>query len=164
MRSWDQVRVLPHDTALMSLVVHPASTRLVLGGAGYDEVPDTGWTMLIAWLAGAEHLVRLPDRRTHTVRVATVAGTSVEPRTPADQHGIDRDVEEYLADAQVPGPPRGYRWYQRVPEGSGSLAEVYSRVNASLRDADPRGEAFRPRQLAPLMADVVSGLYPGRPG
>lgn len=145
MTPWDHVRALPDDTEPIPLAVRPPSLRLVLGDAEYDRVPDTGWTMLIAWLAGPDHLVRLPDR---------------EPRPAADQNDIDSGLEEYLAEARIPAPPRGNRWYQRVPAGHGSLEKAYSRLNAHLAEVDPSGEAIRPEQIAPLLADAVAALYP----
>ncbi|MET9228507.1 DUF5956 family protein [Lentzea sp. NPDC003310] len=148
---WEQVREVPGDAT---------TSRLELDGVAYDRVPDSGWTMLVAWLAGPEHLVRLPDDEQHLIRVATAAGAGTEPRTPADQEVIDDGIDEYLADAHVPGPPRGYRWYQRLPQGYDDLEKAYRRINAHLRESDPGGAAVRPGQLAPLVAVAVADLYP----
>lgn len=154
---WEQVRELPGETAVTALPGPPASARVEVDGVAYDRVPDTGWTMLVAWTAGAENLVRLPDRERHTVKVTIRGGPArTEPRTQADQDVIDSGIEEYLADARVPRPPRGYRWYQRVPQGCSTLAEAYARINAYLRDSDPGDEPVRPDQPA----RAVAALFP----
>lgn len=160
---WEQVEQLPDDVTTTPISGRPKSVRVEFGGVAYDRVPDTGWGMLVAWLAGPNHLVRLVDDEQHAVTVAVVQGTTTnattEPRTQADQDTINDGIDEYLSDAQVPTPPRGYRWYQRVPHGYDSLNEAHAHINAHLREADPDNNAVRPAELAPLVADVVADLY-----
>lgn len=160
---WEQVRQLPGDVATTPISGRPESVRVEFGGVAYDRVPDTGWGMLVAWLAGPDHLVRLIDDEQHAVTVTVVQGptstTATEPRTQADQATIDDGIDEYLSDAQVPTPPRGYRWFQRVPHGHDSLNEAYARINVHLREADPDNNAVRPEELAPLVANAVADLY-----
>ncbi|QFZ20411.1 DUF5956 family protein [Saccharothrix syringae] len=161
------MRLLPKDTPVTTppgLPGRPASARLQFEGATYDRVPDTGFTMLLAWLAGLEHLVRLPDRESHTVTVTEIRGTArithSGPRTSTDQDTIDEGIEDYLADAGVPAPPRGHRWYQRLPHGHDTLDDVYAHVNTALRATDPEGTAIHPDQLKPILTDIMAVLYP----
>ncbi|MGH3858214.1 DUF5956 family protein, partial [Actinokineospora sp.] len=128
----------------------------------YHQVPDTGFTMLIAWYVGPAHLVRLLDLAHHTVTVTTIqddaATVRVEPRGLADQDTIDEAVEDYLADTGVPAPPRGYRWYQRLPRGHTTLDHLHAEINTRLRGLDPHGTATRPHDIAPLLARIVADL------
>lgn len=162
---WEQVPHAPDNVAVIEVPGRPESTRLKLDGVTYAQVPDTGWTMLIAWLAGRNHLVRLPDNEQHTVAVTTVDdGTTTrtrEPRNQSDQDMIDDGIDEYLADAWVPSPPRGYRWYQRPPVGYDNLDDAYAHINRAIQDSGPENKASRPDQLAPLAAQAVAALYPG---
>ncbi|MEV6712276.1 DUF5956 family protein [Lentzea sp. NPDC051208] len=152
------------DVAVTSVAGRPDSAHLEVDGAVYGRVPDTGLSMLIAWLVGPKNLARLPDCELHTVAVTTVQdGTATrtsEPRGQVDQDMIDDGVDEYLTGAQVPSPPRGYRWYQRVPEGYSTLDDAYAYINGALRESDPENKAARPAQLVPLVAEAVAGLYP----
>lgn len=145
---WSRVRLLPGGTPVTmspSRSGGPTSTRLRVGDTTYDRVPDTGFTMLVAWLTGPGHLVRLPDR---------------EPRASTDQDAIDEGVEGYLADAGVPAPPRGHRWYQRPPHGHDTLEDLYAHVNTALRDTDPDGTAVHPHRLKAVLTGIVAELYP----
>ncbi|OKI18662.1 hypothetical protein A6A25_39630 [Saccharothrix sp. CB00851] len=160
------MRLLPQDTPVTTLARRPdrpPPARLRIEETAYDRVPDTGFTMLIAWLAGPEHLVRLPDREPHSVTTAEIRGTSTTthtgPRTSTDQEAIDEGIEDYLADAGVPAPPRGHRWYQHLPAGHGTLDDVYTHVHAALREADPDGTAVHPGRLMALLTGIVAGLY-----
>lgn len=162
---WEQVQQLPGDVATTPISGRPESVRVEFGGIAYDRVPDTGWGMLVAWLAGPDRLVRLVNNEQHAVTVTVVQGTTTttatEPRTQSDQDTIDDGIDEYLSDAQVPTPPRGYRWYQRVPRGCDSLNDAYAHINVHLRESDPDNNAVRPAALAPLVADAVADLYRG---
>ena len=160
---WQRVRLLPEDTPVTTRPGRPPSARLWVDGTARDRVPDTGFTMLIAWLAGPEHLVRLPDREPHTVTTTEIRGTTTTtrtgPRTSADQDTVDLGVEGYLADAGVPAPPRGYRWYQGLPSGHGTLDDVYAHVDTALREADPDGTAVHPSRVATVLTGIVTALY-----
>lgn len=164
---WEQVRRVSGDVVMTALPPdggRPASARAEVRGAGYDLVPANGFAMLIAWLAGPDRLVRSADSQEHRVAVTVVQGATTssftEPRTSADQETVDEGIEEYLADAGVPGPPRGYRWYQRLPEGLDRLDDVYARVNVDLRAADPGITLTHPSDIAPALATIVRQLYP----
>lgn len=161
---WEQVPEVSGDVAVTSVSGRPDSARLEVDGTVYGRVPDTGFTMLIAWLVDPKDLARLPDREVHTVAVTTVQDgittRTGEPRVQDDQDMIDDGIDEYLTGAQVPSPPRGYRWYQRLPEGYSTLDDAYAFINGALRESDPENKAARPDQLAPLVAEAVAGLYP----
>ena len=163
---WQHVRQLPDDIPVAEVPTRsgqPASARLEVDGTVYHRVPDSGFTMLTAWLAGPDNLVRLVDREPHATTVTTVRDsaetTHTESRTSAEQERIDQGIEDYLTDAGVPTPPRGYRWYQRLPYDYNALGDVYAHVNAALRDADPHGTSTHPSQIAPIMSTIVSALY-----
>lgn len=161
---WEQVPQAPGDVTVIAGPGRPETAQLKLDGVTYDRVPDTGWTMLVAWLAGRNHLVRLPDNEQHTVVTPLEDGTTTstsEPWNQSDQDMIDDGIDEYLADAQVPSPPRGYRWYQRPPVGYDNLDDAYTYINRAIQDSDPENKASRPDQLAPLAAQAVAALYPG---
>lgn len=162
-REWVHVRELPIDTRVFAAPgAGPPTATVTVDGKVYHQVPDTGFTMLIAWYAGPAHLVRLLDLAHHTVTVTTiqheVTTERVEPRGLADQDIIDEDIEDYLADAGVPAPPRGYRWYQRLPHGRATLDDVHAEINTRLRELDPHGTATRPHDIAPLPARIVADI------
>lgn len=162
-RKWDHVRELPVDIRVTAAPGAGAPTATItVDGEVYHQVPDTGFTMLIAWYNGPAHLVRLLDLAHHTVTVTTIrhdgATEHVEPRGLADQDTIDEDIEDYLADAGVPAPPRGYRWYQRLPHSHATLDDFHAEINTRLRELDPHGTATRPHDIAPLLARIVADL------
>jgi hypothetical protein len=161
---WRQVPSLSGETPVTALpprAGRPASARLENNGLVYDQVPETGFGMLVAWLAGSERLVRVPDRETRSVTTPTATGSASRkvPQTSTDQEAIDEGIEDYLTAANIPKPPRGHRWYQRLPQGHNTLDDTDAHINAALRRADPDNTATHPRDHARLLADVVSALY-----
>ncbi|HEV7976105.1 DUF5956 family protein [Amycolatopsis sp.] len=163
---WQQVPLLSEDTqttALPGRAGGPDSARLEIDGTVYDQVPETGFGMLIAWLAGSGRLVRMPDREPQSVTITAVTATGTAsyrvPRTSTDQEVIDEGIEDYLTAADIPNPPRGHRWYQSLPEGHGTLDDAYAHINAALRSAAPDNAATHPRDIARLLTDIVTTLY-----
>ncbi|SDH86969.1 hypothetical protein SAMN05192558_105436 [Actinokineospora alba] len=155
--AWDRSRELAAPRP------DPTPATLDDGGHTYHLVPDTGYSMLIAWHAGAENLLRVPDHAHHTVLVTTIDATGTRsecvPRTAADQDVIDEGIETYLADANVPAPPRGYRWYQRLPDGRADRTDFDRAIHTALIERVPDGVAVHPRDLAPLIGQIVTTLY-----
>jgi len=144
---WQQVQLLPEGTSLAVLYGRPDqldSVFLELDGIRYHRVPDTGFTMLIAWFAGPERLVRLHNH---------------DPHIPIDQKMIDEGIEEYLVSAGVSAPPRHHCWYQRIPETHHSREDFYASINVALRDADPDDTANKPNELTRLLPGIVADLY-----
>ncbi len=158
-----------HATAWNACRLLPAPERaetpetVEIDGDTLHLVPDTGYTMLIAWQAGTDNLARMPDHGQHTVRITTTdhsgTRTETEPRTQRDQDIIDDAIDEYLADASVPAPPRGYRWYQRLPHPYRTRDSFDQAIHTALTEHDPHGNLTRPRDLAPLTADIITALY-----
>lgn len=161
---WANVRELPVDTRITAVTdTEPQTATVTVDGEVYRQIPDTGFTMLVGWYAGPARLVRLLDLAHHTVTVTTIrydglTSERVEPRSLADQDAIDEGIEDYLADAGVPAPPRGYRWYQRLPHGYTTLAALHAEINTRLRGLDPHATAIRPRDIAPLLDRIVADL------
>jgi hypothetical protein len=162
-QSWDHVRELPVDTRVDAIPgATPSTSTVTVGGEVYQQVPETGFTMLIAWHACPAHLVRLLDLADHLVTVTTVhdGGTSHhrQPRGQTDQDAVDEDIEEYLTDAGIPAPPRGYRWYQRAPRDHATLGDLYSHINSRLLELDPHNRSIRPRDIAAMLDRVTADL------
>ncbi|WP_020673356.1 DUF5956 family protein [Amycolatopsis nigrescens] len=114
-----------------------------IAGSRYAPLPDNGWGMLIAWAAGPARVQRVVDRlEDHTVRVirrarrTSEATVTTEPRTEADQAGIEADVNSYLAEAAVPPRPRGYTWHLELPDGV-EPRRLWAAVNARVEPGVP---------------------------
>lgn len=112
-----------------------ADTDIDLDGERYRQLGDTGWYMLVSWLAGPRNIRRAPDDRSaHTVRVTTHdrarrATTSTEVRSEADQDMIEEFVNDYLREAGIPARPRGFSWHLRVPGGR-QATELWRAIHA----------------------------------
>lgn len=81
------------------------------------EFPETGWGMLVAWVAGPAHVVRsrevgpVPPVRVTLPRANGARTITHLERTRTDQAAIDTGIDAYLREAGVPAQPVGYRWF-----------------------------------------------------
>ena len=128
----------------------------------WAEVPETGWGMLAAWAAGTENVCKLPaDDTGREVRVTIETGgvteTRMEPFTLHDRRTIDESVEDYLRDAGVPAPPRGFVWLMRLPPGISSEEALSHEINRGITAAAPG--AVSPADIASIMVRIVDVLY-----
>ncbi|SER40308.1 hypothetical protein SAMN05216188_11132 [Lentzea xinjiangensis] len=81
-------------------------------------LPDNGFQLLLAWVAGPRRVVRTP--------------VPVHP----DQDVVDTFVNSYLVEAGVPPRPRGFAWYLDLPAGV-APAELWRAVGLSGRHGAP---------------------------
>lgn len=101
-------------------------------------LPDNGFQLLLAWVAGPRRVVRTP--------------APVHP----DQEIIDAFVNSYLVDSGVPPRPRGFAWYLDLPSEV-EPADVWRAVNS--RTVAVHGEAVDLRRVRAAMASVIVDLY-----
>jgi hypothetical protein len=117
-------------------------------GRRYIELPENGWGALLAWSAGPGHVVRCLDRLEKPPVVTTVTGRngtvsrSEAPRTDADQAEVDQAIDEYLADAEVPSQPHGWRWFLALPPQCATARDYHRLIDTALREL--------PKDLRPL--------------
>jgi hypothetical protein len=96
-------------------------------------LPESGWGALLCWLAGPQHVARVPASRVRhaPVRVeqVTAGATTVShvERTAADQELIDDSVDEYLAEAGLLPRPRGWVWMLGTPSGREEVVNLRGR-------------------------------------
>lgn len=135
-------------------------------GLGWVEAPENGWGTLAAWSAGSINCRRQPrDYSSRTVRVTNVLPGGVEehhtePLSSEDIEGIHQDIESYLADADVPLPPRGYTWFIRLPPSVSSPDEFWKVFNGEVYDRVP--DAVYPWQFSIAMTEVMEHFYSAR--
>jgi hypothetical protein len=103
----------------------PRNRVVRINGVRYLELPDNGYELLLAWVAGPARARRTADRTQYTVTTTvrnhpghSGQGHSVStgPRTEEDWKIVDQMVNGYLRDAGVPPRPRGYTWYIELRE------------------------------------------------
>jgi hypothetical protein len=129
--------------------------------AGWIELPESGWGALVGWAAGGSRLRRVPDHPgAHATVVSTGDGRSwTQPRSGAEQAGVDADIAGYLADAGVAARPAGYRWYLRPPTRATDPDEFWARVNDGVERLAPG--AAHPAELRPILELVLAEIYEG---
>ncbi|MGP3979361.1 DUF5956 family protein [Streptomyces sp. 8N114] len=126
-------------------------------GRQYIELTENGWGALLAWCAGPAHVVRCPDHTEKPPVVTTVTGPggtvtrSESPRTAADQAEIDDEIDGYLADADVPPQPRGWRWFLALPSQCANARDFHGLVGSAFAGLP---KDMRPREIR----DVLSRL------
>ncbi|GGU57254.1 DUF5956 family protein [Lentzea flava] len=109
---------------------------VLLEGRRLLALPDNGYQLLLAWVAGPRRVVRTPA-----------------PMHP-DQDVIDTFVNSYLVEAGVPPRPRGFAWYLDLPVGT-TPSDVW-------RAVDPGGAHGSPVDLLRVreaMERGVAALY-----
>lgn len=148
-------------TRILDRPLPPDGDGLVVADVPYFVVADSGLHRLVAALAGAGNLCRIAGTRRGPVQVIeqTAAGEHRrhDPWTDEDDDAVDEDLAEYLAEAEIPPPPRGFTWFQRLPARFTSGMEVSRYVNRRLTEADPTW--VRPDQVRRFLEPVVAELY-----
>ncbi|WP_235504768.1 DUF5956 family protein [Arthrobacter sp. Leaf141] len=129
----------------------------------WAELAETGWDAIIAWSAGAQNLGRLLSSDAgRTVSVVCTRGGVAErfeeSFTEKDRQMVDDDVNEYLAAAEIPSRPQGYRWFLRVPSAYHSADAFLRDVHAAVVTAESGGPGH-PAQLRPIVETVVQRFY-----
>lgn len=115
----------------------PPDTRVVLiGSRRMLALPDNGYQLLLAWVAGPRRVVRTPA-----------------PMHP-DQDIIDMFANSYLAEAGVPPRPHGFAWYVDLPVGV-TPSDVWRAVDAG----GEHGSPVDLRQVREAMERGVAELY-----
>lgn len=105
------------------------------------ELSENGWGAVIAWLVGPTHVYRTTDRSTKRLVQTTLhhangdTSTTLSERTAEDQRGIDDDIDEYLAEREIPPRPRGFDWILVLPPRFQSAAAFYESVNKAASSA-----------------------------
>lgn len=139
----------------------PRERVVRIGGHRYLELPDNGYQLLLAWLAGPERVCRIVDRTSHTVTTTIRsqpgrhARVSTELRTDEDQALIDSMVNSRLHDAGAPPRPRGFTWYLKLPE-SLHPADVW----AAIRVDAGHGNPVDSDTIKTAMVRALQALYP----
>lgn len=80
------------------IAVVPPDRVVALHGRRLLALPDNGYQLLLAWVAGPRRVVRTPA-----------------PMHP-DQEIVDAFVNSYLVEAGAPPRPGGFAWYLDLPE------------------------------------------------
>ncbi|WP_394298779.1 DUF5956 family protein [Allosalinactinospora lopnorensis] len=93
---------------------------------------------LIAWPCGPEHVIRcLNTQNSGLVRVTrTRDGRTAswnEEKTRPAQAAIESGIDDYLAEAGVPGQPFGYRWFVELPTNTENGDDLFSAFEAQLK-------------------------------
>lgn len=84
---------------------------VLLEGRRLLALPDNGYQLLLAWVAGPRRVVRTPAP------------------VHRDQDVIDTFVNSYLVEAGAPPRPRGFAWFLDLPVGV-APADVWRAVDA----------------------------------
>ncbi|PSK99546.1 hypothetical protein CLV63_103271 [Murinocardiopsis flavida] len=135
--------------------------------ARYLEYSESGWSMMILWAAGTEHIVRcLETRPPPPVRVTHVREDGTEQRwelerTRHDQADIDLFVDTVLGEAGVPAQPSGYRWFLRLPDSCRGADDFAARLRAALGPG--RLQTGPPSEDLAAFRRAFAVLYGGAP-
>ena len=133
MTGWNLFLVVDAEPREISSGTRPDERVVLVEGRRMLALPDNGYRLLLAWVAGPRRVVRTPA-----------------PMHP-DQDVIDVFVNSYLTDAGAPPRPRGFAWYVDLPPGI-TPADVWRAVDVGgehgtpvdlqrVRDAMERGVA-----------------------
>ncbi|GAB2815687.1 DUF5956 family protein [Lentzea nigeriaca] len=109
---------------------------VLLEGRRLLALPDNGYQLLLAWVAGPRRVVRTP--------------APIHP----DQDVIDTFVNSYLVEAGVPPRPRGFAWYLDLPVGT-TPSDVWHAVDTDGAHRSPV-DLLRVREA---MERGVAALY-----
>ncbi|KJK37720.1 hypothetical protein UK23_41555 [Lentzea aerocolonigenes] len=109
---------------------------VLLGERRLLALPDNGYQLLLAWVAGPRRVVRTPAP------------------IHADQDIVDTFVNSYLVDAGAPPRPRGFAWYVDLPDGV-TPAEVWRAVD----DGGEHGASVDLRRVRQAMERGLAALY-----
>lgn len=157
--TWEDFPV--HVGPLPVVAERPRERIVSIAGARYLELPDNGYQLLFAWLAGPRRAYRRADTAEHTVTAIrrprdddTPQAVTVEARTDDDWETIDRFVNSFLREAGAPPRPRGFTWYlelplQRTPD------DVWHTVTAASADSPQEN----PSEVRDAMEAAIADLY-----
>ena len=109
---------------------------VLLEGRRLLALPDNGYQLLLAWVAGPRRVVRTPA-----------------PMHP-DQDVVDTFVNSYLVEAGAPPRPRGFAWYLDLPAGI-APADVWRAVG----ERGERGSPLDLRRVREAMERGLAALY-----
>lgn len=109
---------------------------VLLEGRRLLALPDNGYQLLLAWVAGPRRVVRTP--------------APVHP----DQDVVDTFVNSYLVEAGAPPRPRGFAWYLDLPAGV-APADVWGAVG----ERGERGSPVDLRRVREAMERGLAALY-----
>lgn len=109
---------------------------VLLEGRRLLVLPDNGYQLLLAWVAGPRRVVRTPA-----------------PMHP-DQDVVDTFVNSYLVEAGAPPRPRGFAWYLDLPAGV-APADVWGAVG----ERGERGAPVDLRRVREAMQRGLAALY-----
>jgi hypothetical protein len=109
---------------------------VLLEGRRLLALPDNGYQLLLAWVAGPRRVVRTPA-----------------PMHP-DQDVVDTFVNSYLVEAGAPPRPRGFAWYLDLPAGV-APADVWGAVG----ERGERGSPVDLRRVREAMERGLAALY-----
>ncbi|WP_130510087.1 DUF5956 family protein [Krasilnikovia cinnamomea] len=154
--SWTAVALLPEPPP-----VDLADRTTFRTSAGeFWECGDSGWDLMIGWLADPATLARFPDHRMHRWEVTEETITGVRsytrPTTDDEQKEFEEDQNVFLHDMGLPADrPTGFRWLQRLPDGV-TVEKIHSATLRAQRDM-PIG--VHPRDMVPVLRQVLQGLF-----
>jgi hypothetical protein len=114
----------------------PPDRVVALQGRRLLPLPDNGYQLLLAWVAGPRRVVRTP--------------APVHP----DQEIVDAFVNSYLVEAGAPPRPAGFSWYLDLPAGV-EPADVWRLVDTG----GEHGSQVDLRRVRQAMERGVDTLY-----
>ncbi|MBC7763653.1 MAG: hypothetical protein H7201_18055 [Candidatus Saccharibacteria bacterium] len=132
--------------------------------AGWAEVTENGWGMLLAWVAGPENTRRGPTTddvrtvRTTLERTGFPVIYSTEPFSAHDRDLTEEGINPYLEAAGVPPRPRGYTWFIRMWPPTTTADDFLDRTNASVLHNSPDG-AVMPGTWRERMETTLTEIY-----
>lgn len=120
----------------------------------YVVVDESGYGRMTAWVAGPARCYRTPaaleDFQPVWVEIIDhktgERTTRFEQRTAADQRNIDRDANEYLADAGIPPQPAGWHWHVLAPP-EWTPSELARAIGEASHVTEPRAVLEEIRRL-----------------
>ncbi|MBC8093865.1 MAG: hypothetical protein H7Y15_18395 [Pseudonocardia sp.] len=157
---------MPHsweDYRRVAIGLDADAVDQVIGWQGrrYVELDESGWGALIAWLAGPDHVLRVPGGQVHEreVIVTTTSGggsrTEVEPFGQEDATTVAGFIDDYLEAADAVEPrPFGDRWFLEIP-GNRTPQDLRSHLNRAVEHRDPHPAA----NVVPLR-EALARLFP----
>ena len=154
--TWNQVRILqtrPPD-------VEDIYDTVEIGEVRYWECGNSGWHMLVAWLAGPQSIVCYPEDRPqvweheHDYNAETRSFSAAE--TAEERELADDGINAYLRDSGLPERPGGYRWFQVLP-ATLDASKLMAAVNKTVLDSNIKDS--NPATIIPVVEDFVRRVY-----
>jgi hypothetical protein len=133
---WNLFLVVDAEPVEVSRERSPDTRVVLIGSRRMLALPDNGYQLLLAWVAGPRRVVRTPA-----------------PMHP-EQDIIDTFVNSYLTDVGVPPRPRGFAWYLDLPVGV-APSDVWGAVAVDVE----HGATVDLHQVREAMERGVAALY-----